>query len=94
MGLFEIKCPMCKGMLWINPSTGEVVDYKSADHKKIDLNDYLKSQKDRGAKLEEQFKRAKEDQKKRKKEMEEKFERSKEHPEEFQGDYQSPFQWD
>ena len=94
MSLFKIKCPMCKGTLWINPSSGEVVDHKSADHKKIDLNDYLKTQKERGSKLEEQFKKAKEDQKKRKEEMEEKFKRAKEHPEELEGDYQSPFQWD
>jgi len=94
MSLFEIKCPMCKGTIWINPSTGKIVDHKSADHKKIDLNDFLKSQKDRGSKLEEQFKKAKEEQQKRKQEMEEKFKRTKEHPEEFQGDYQSPFQWD
>ena len=94
MSLFEIKCPMCKGTIWINPSTGKIVDHKSADHKKIDLNDFLKTQKDRGLKLEEQFKKAKEDQEKRKQEMEEKFKRTKDHPEEFEGDYQSPFQWD
>ena len=94
MSLFEIKCPMCKGTLWINPSTGKVVDHKSADHKKIDLNDFLKSQKTRGSDLEEKFNKAKEEKEKRKEEMEEKFKRSKEHPEEFQGDYQSPFQWD
>lgn len=94
MSLFEIKCPMCKGTIWINPSTGKIVDHKSADHKKIDLNDFLKTQKDRGSKLEQQFKKAKEDQEKRKQEMEEKFKRTKDHPEEFEGDYQSPFQWD
>ena len=94
MSLFEIKCPMCKGTIWINPSTGKIVDHKSADHKKIDLNDFLKTQKDRGSKLEEQFKKAKEEQQKRKQEMDEKFKRTKEHPEEFEGDYQSPFQWD
>ena len=94
MSLFEIKCPVCKGTLWINLSTGEVVDHKSADHKKLDLNDFLNSQKTRGADLEDKFKKAKEEKEKRKIEMEAKFKRSKEHPEEFQGDYQSPFQWD
>ena len=94
MSLFEIKCPMCKGTIWINPSTGKIVDHKSADHKKIDLNDFLKTQKDRGSKLEQQFKKTKEEQQKRKQEMDEKFKRTKDHPEEFEGDYQSPFQWD
>ena len=94
MSLFEIKCPMCKGTLWINPSTGKLVDHKSADHKKIDLDDFLKSQKNRGSDLEEKFKKAKAEKEKRREEMEEKFKRTKEHPEEFEGDYQSPFQWD
>lgn len=85
---------MCKGTIWVNPSTGKIADHKSADHKKIDLDDFLKSQKDRGSKLEQQFIKAKEEQQKRKVEMNEKFKRTKEHPEEFQGDYQSPFQWD
>jgi len=46
MSLFETKCPMCKGTLWIDPSTMKVVDHKAADReqqKKADFAQFLKS---------------------------------------------------
>ena len=94
MNLLEVKCPGCKGMLWIDPSDGRIVDHKPADHKKIDLDDFIKSQKNRGSDLEGQFKKAKEEKEKRKKQIEKDFIKAKEHPEELEGEYQSPFQWD
>ncbi len=94
MSLFEIKCPCCNCMLWIDPSNGKLVDHKSADYKKIDFNDFVKSQNGRGNELEAKFTKAKEEKLKRKEKMEKDFLRAKEHPEEFEGDYQSPFQWD
>lgn len=94
MSLFEIKCPICKGKIWVDSSTGSVVDHESADHKKINLDNFLKSQKDRSSELEDKFKKAKEKQEKRKMQMEKDFIKAKEHPEEIKGDYQSPFQWD
>ncbi len=95
MSLFELKCPMCKGTLWIDPSSGRLVDHKSADHKKIDLQDFMKSQKNRGSELEDKFVKAKEEQARRKEEMEKDFKKAKEHPEEIEGgEYQSPFEWD
>lgn len=95
MSLLEVKCPMCKGSLWLDPSSGKVVDHKAADQKKLDFGEFVKSQSNRGAKLEDQFKKAKEEQEKRKKELDENFKRAKEHPEELKGDdVQSPFQWD
>jgi len=94
MSLFEIKCPLCKGTLWIDPSTGNIIDHKAADHKKLDLEGFLKSQKNRGSELEEKFKKAKEEQDKRKEEMEKEFKKSKENVDKYKGDVQSPFQWD
>ncbi len=94
MALFELKCPMCKGKLWIDPSSGKIIDYKAADQKKLDLDAFLKSQKTKGTELENKFKKAKEEQAKRKEQMEKDFKRAKEHPEELEGEYQSPFQWD
>ncbi len=95
MSLFEIKCPMCKGTLWIDPSNGRLVDHKSADHKKLDLEGFMKSQKNRGAELDSMFKKAKEEHEKRKEQLEKGFKHAKEHPEEYKdGEYQSPFQWD
>ncbi len=95
MSLFELKCPMCKGTLWIDPSSGRLVDHKSADHKKIDLQDFMKSQKSRGSELENKFLKAKEEQAKRMEEMEKDFKKAKENPDEIEGgEYQSPFDWD
>ena len=45
MSLFEIKCPMCKGTLWIDPATLKVVDHKSADHPKASLDNFYRHKK-------------------------------------------------
>jgi hypothetical protein len=97
MSLFEIKCPGCKATLWIDPSTGALVDHKAANHQKADLGAFIKSQKNRGNELEDKFKKAKEEQLKRKEELEKQFKKAQEHPEEFAGkgdDMQDPFKWD
>ncbi|MBN1983674.1 MAG: hypothetical protein JW795_19220 [Chitinivibrionales bacterium] len=94
MSLLEVKCPHCKTSLWIDPATGSIVDFKTPDHKKLDLNDYIKSQKSRGTELEDIFKKAKEEQQKRKEQMEKDFKKAKENPDELTGDVQSPFQWE
>ncbi len=94
MALLELKCPMCKGKLWIDPSSGRIIDHRAADQKKLDLDAFMKSQKSRGTDLENKFIKAKEEQEKRKEKMEEDFKRAKEHPDEIEGDYQSPFEWD
>jgi hypothetical protein len=94
MSLFEIKCPLCKGTLWVDQSSGKVVDHKSADHQKTDFNDFVKQQKEKSSQWEGKIKKAAEDTAKRKAEIEEKFKVAKEKPEEIQGDYESPFKWD
>ena len=94
MAVIEIKCPMCKGSIWIEQSTGKVVDHKSADQQKVDFNSFLKSQDGRASALEEKARKAKEDMAKRKVEIEQQFKQAKEHPEDLKGDVESPFKWD
>jgi Zn-finger nucleic acid-binding protein len=94
MSLFEIKCPMCKGSIWIDQSTGKVIDHKSADQQKIDFNSFLKSQDTRVSALEEKARKAKEEAAKRRSEIEQQFKQAKEHPDELKGDVESPFKWD
>jgi uncharacterized protein YbaR (Trm112 family) len=94
MSLFEVKCPLCKGTLWVDQSTGKVVDHKSADHQKTDFDDFMKKQKEKSSQWEGKIKKAAEENAKRKAEIEEKFKVAKEKPEEIQGDYESPFKWD
>jgi hypothetical protein len=94
MSLFEIKCPLCKGTLWIDPSSGKVVDHKAVDEKKTDFDEFLKKQKEKSSQWEEKIKKLAEEKAKRKAEIEEKFKVAKEKPEEIKGDYESPFKWD
>ena len=95
MSLFEIKCPMCKGTIWIDPASGKVVDHQSADHQKGDFNEFLKSRQ-KGAGWDDRFQKAKTDEAKRKAEIEQKFKQAKESPESGSGEnpMQSPFDWD
>jgi hypothetical protein len=94
MSMFEIKCPICKATIWVDPSSGKVVDHKTTEQQKVDFSEFMKTQKNRGTDLENMFKKAKEDQTKRKEKLEEDFKRAKEHPEELKGDVESPFGWD
>jgi hypothetical protein len=94
MSLLEVKCPLCKGTLWIEIATGKVVDHKSADHQKQDFDTFLKTRQKPDDFWDEKLKKAKDDTAKRKAEMEERFKQAKEHPEELQGDVESPFKWD
>jgi hypothetical protein len=94
MGLFEVKCPLCKATIWIDQSTGKVVDHKSGDKQKTDFDDFMKKEKEKSSIWEDKFKKAQEEKAKRKAEIEEKFKVAKEKPEEIQGEYESPFKWD
>jgi len=94
MSLFEIKCPLCKGTLWIDPSTGKVVDHKSVDKQKADFSEFLKAQKNYTPAWDEKFNKIKEEKAKRKAEIEEKFKKAKDLPAETDGDFDSPFKWD
>lgn len=94
MSLLEIKCPLCKGVLWVDQSTGKVVDHKSADKQKTDFNEFLKAQKNPNPGWEDKFKKIQEDKARRKAEIEQKFKMAKENPDELEGDVDSPFKWD
>jgi len=97
MSLFETKCPICKGTLWIDPSTLRIVDHQEADRKKADLAQFLKdSKQDKG--WDAKMKAAREDEARRKAEIEEKFKRAKEDKVSNDGTpsggLKSPFDWD
>ncbi|MCU0608627.1 MAG: hypothetical protein MUF22_02515 [Chitinispirillaceae bacterium] len=96
MSLFEIKCPICKGKIWIDPSSGKVVDHQTADHQKGDFDEFLKS-RNKGPAWDDRFQKAKDSEAKRKAEIEEKFMKAKENPGELPGDggpLKSPLDWD
>ncbi len=94
MSLFEIKCPLCKGTLWIDPANGKVVDHKSADQQKANFEDFLKSRK-KGTAWDEKMKKAKEEEARRKAEIELKFRDAKDITEKKDDEpFHSPLDWD
>lgn len=95
MSLFEVKCPICKGTLWLDLSTGKVVDHKSADHVKADFKEFLKS-REKGTAWDEKMKRVKEDEAKRKAEIELKFKDAKNEEPDISDDnpFHTALDWD
>ena len=96
MSLFEVRCPLCKGTLWIDPASGKVVDHKSADQQKANFEEFLKSRQKNSA-WDDKMKKAKEEEAKRKAEIEMKFKVAREstEPEEREGEqFHSPLDWD
>ena len=91
---------MCKGTLWIDPSTMKIVDHKTAEQqqqKKSDFAQFLKSSKeDRG--WDEKMKKAKEEEAARKAQIEEQFKAAKEskdlRDDNSDAGFRSPFDWD
>jgi hypothetical protein len=94
MSLFEVRCPLCKGKLWIDPASGKVVDHKAADQQKSNFEDFLKSRQ-KGTAWDEKMKKAKEEEERRKAEIEAKFKTAKDTtdgtPDET---LKSPLDWD
>ena len=94
MSLFEIKCPLCRGKLWIDPASGKVVDHKAADQQKSNFEDFLK-ERQKGTAWDEKMKKAKEDEAKRKAEIEMKFKTAKDTTEVGTDEQlKSPLDWD
>jgi len=94
MAILEIKCPACKASIWVDQSTGKVVDHKSADQQKVSLDSFLKAQQEKSGKWDQKMVKAKDDVARRKQELEERFKQAREHPEDLKGDVESPFKWD
>lgn len=95
MSLFEIRCPLCKGTLWIDPASGKVVDHKSVDQPKANFEDFMKS-RNKGTAWDDKMKKAKEEEARRKAEIEQKFRSAKDAPQQMDDDssMRSPLDWD
>ncbi|MDG5815589.1 hypothetical protein QA601_10890 [Chitinispirillales bacterium ANBcel5] len=95
MSIFEVKCPMCKGTLWIDPVTSKVVEHRSAEEKKMGFEEFLNSRK-KGVCWDDKFKKAKEEERKRKEQIEQKFRSAKNDSSESSEDskFRSPLDWD
>jgi hypothetical protein len=96
MSLLEIKCPICKGTLKVDITTGEVVEHVEYEPPKANFEDFLSSRK-KGVAWDDKIKKAQEDQAKRKAEIEMKFKQAKENPDTLADDsspLRTPFDWD
>jgi hypothetical protein len=95
MDLMEIKCPICKGTLKIDPQTGEIVEHQNYEPPKANFEEFLNSRK-KGVAWDDKLKKAKEDEAKRKAEIEMKFKQAKENPGEpdDSSPLRTPFDWD
>ncbi len=93
MSLLEIRCPSCKGILWVDPGTGKVVDHRAADQQKVDFGDFLKSQ-GKDPHWDEKIKKAREEEARRKAEIEAKFKKAKDSPDELGPQALPPINWD
>jgi phage FluMu protein Com len=94
MALLEIKCPLCKGVIWVEQSTGKVVDHKSADQKKADFSAFIEGEKSRAGQWDDRIQKVRDESARRKAEWEERFKHAREHPDELKGDVENPFKWE
>lgn len=84
---------MCKGHMWIDLSSGKVVDHRSADHQKADFDQFMKERKESAGLWDDRLKKAKEEEARRKAEWEKRFKAAKEDPDSLEGDVPT-IQWD
>lgn len=95
MSLFEIKCPMCKGTIFIDPASGQVIDHKAADHAKADFNQFVKDRQEQSGKWDDKIKKVRDEQSKRRAMIEEQFKKAREEGVgEVEAPLDNPFKWD
>ena len=94
MSLFEIKCPLCKGVLWVDQSTGKWSTINRPTSRRPISTNSFKAQKNPNPGWEDKFKKAQEEKARRKAEIEQKFKIARENPDELEGEVDSPFKWD
>jgi hypothetical protein len=73
-GVFEVVCPCCHSVLWVDPVNGEVVKTeKHAAKKKGDLDDLLEKEKRRQGEFDRKFEATAELERKKKERAREAF---------------------
>jgi hypothetical protein len=74
--VFQVQCPCCQAMLWIDPVTQEVMKFDKAKKQKGSLDSLLIKEKKRRSEFERKFEATAELQKERQKKAKEKFEKA------------------
>ena len=85
----QATCPFCKGKLWIDPATGEVL-HQEAFQKDTgkDFDKFLNQSSQEDKILEEKFKKAQEKEKQKLDRLQKKFDWAKENPDKLPDDDQ------
>jgi len=94
MALIDVTCPCCGEVLSVDTAAKTAQKNGPAKSAKVDLEGFLKGQKNRVDDLEALFKKSSEESRKRQVELEQGFRKAAENPDSVEGEYQSPFQWD
>lgn len=71
--VFEVQCPDCRSMLWIDGITGKVIKSEKTKKKRGSLEDMLQMEKERKSEFSHKFEATAEIQKEKRKKAEEKF---------------------
>lgn len=74
--IFEVLCPCCHSVLWIDPVMREVIQFEKGQKKKGSLEELLMKEKEKKAGFERKFQASAELEKKRRKKVKEKFEKA------------------
>jgi len=74
--VFQINCPCCHTLLWIDSGTSEVIKFEKAKKKKGSLDELLIKEKKRKGEFDRKFEATAELQKERWKKTKEKFEKA------------------
>jgi hypothetical protein len=71
--VFEVQCPDCHSVLWIDGISGKVIKSDKTKKKRGTLEDMLQKEKDRKSEFSHKFEATAEMQKEKRKKAEEKF---------------------
>jgi hypothetical protein len=74
--VFQVRCPCCQAMLWVDSVTQEVMKFDRAKKEKGSLDSLLEKEKKRRSEFEQKFEATAELQKERKKKAKEQFEKA------------------
>ena len=74
--VFQINCPICRSVLWVDPVTEEVIKSEKGKKEKKSLDDLLKKEKKRIGEFERKFEATAELEKNKLKKTKEKFEKA------------------
>ena len=94
MKTLDISCPCCKATLVIDPETGNILHHKKFKEPPKSLDEFLKSEKSRGAELAAKFQEGKEKEETKQDYLNKKFEWAKNNEDKLPDPPKPDIHWD